>query len=243
MKCSINLDVEKSTVLKSLSDYCGTNKTLLHEIANLITEGINEDGTYVPSSAFSKWYKKHYNANVNLNSDNADNVRDAIIEYYKETVPSVHDSIRDTKAATVIATYGYSSASAREDAKQVVTSVMLKAHIDSLFQRFDKDEDGVKDRYLRARMIANQIIENSKLSPEEKNIVKKAILNSTTEEAVRVHLAAHNLKANFDVYGKNVDYYKDNMVTTTLYAGIKISDPNEKIFFEIKDGKILKLNN
>lgn len=208
MKCSINLDVEKSTVLKSLSDYCGTNKTLLHEIANLITEGMNEDGTYVPSSAFSKWYKKNYNADVNLNSDNADNVRDAIIEYYKETVPSVHDSIRDTKAATVITTYGYSSASAREDAKQVVTSIMLKAHVDSLFERFDNDEAGIKDRYLRARMITNQIIENSKLSPEEKNIVKKAILNSTTEEAVRVHLAAHNLKANFNVYGKNVDYYK-----------------------------------
>ena len=208
MTCLINLDVEKSTVLKSLSDYCGSNKTLLYQIATLVTEGQNEDGTYIPSSAFSNWYKKKYKSEVNLNSDDADKVREAIVEYYKEIVPSVHDSIRDTKIATVIATYGYSSASAREDAKQVVTSIMFKAHVDSLFQRFDKDEDGIKDRYLRARMIANKIIESSKLSPEEKNIVKKAILNSTSEEAVRAHLSAHNLKANFDVYGKNVDYYK-----------------------------------
>ena len=144
MKCLINLDVEKSTVLKSLSDYCGSNKTLLYQIATLVTEGQNEDGTYIPSSTFSNWYKKKYKSEVNLNSDNADKVRETIVEYYKEIVPNVHDSIRDTKIATVIATYGYSSASAREDAKKVVTSIMFKAHIDSLFQRFDKDEDGVK---------------------------------------------------------------------------------------------------
>ena len=46
MTCLINLDVEKSTVLKSLSDYCGSNKTLLYQIATLVTEGQNEDGTY-----------------------------------------------------------------------------------------------------------------------------------------------------------------------------------------------------
>ena len=248
MKCLINLDVEKSTVLKSLSDYCGSNKTLLYQIATLVTEGQNEDGTYIPSSDFSKWYKKKYKSEVNLNSDDADKVREAVVEYYKETVPSVHDSIRDTKIATVIATYGYSSASAREDAKQVVTSIMFKAHVDSLFQRFDKDEDGIKDRYLRARMIANKIIENSKLSTEEKNIVKKAILNSTSEEAVRAHLSGHNLKANFDVYGKNVDYYKllaKAKINTQLVSRIAVQtgESEQVIKQRIKEEKVAYIEN
>ena len=248
MICLINLDVEKSTVLKSLSDYCGSNKTLLYQIATLVTEGQNEDGTYIPSSDFSKWYKTKYKSEVNLNSDNADKVREAVVEYYKEIVPSVHDSIRDTKIATVIATYGYSSASAREDAKQVVTSIMFKAHIDSLFQRFDKDENGIKDRYLRARTIANKIIENSKLSSEEKNIVKKAILNSTSEEAVRAHLSVHDLKANFDVYGKNVDYYKllaKAKINTQLVSRItaQTGESEQVIKQRIKEEKVAYIEN
>lgn len=41
----------------------------------------------------------------------------------------------------------------------------------------------------------------------------------------------------------NIESYKSNMSTEILYAGIKVSSPEEKIFFEIKDGKILELSN
>jgi hypothetical protein len=60
---------------------------------------------------------------------------------------------------------------------------------------------------MRARYIASNIIDSSKLSEDEKNIVKTAIKKATTEEAVRAHLSAHNLKSNFNIYGKNVDFY------------------------------------
>lgn len=42
---------------------------------------------------------------------------------------------------------------------------------------------------------------------------------------------------------KNIDEFKDIMTTEILYAGIKINNPEEKVFFEIKDGQVLELSN
>lgn len=208
MKCSININVDNSTVLRSLSDHFGPNKKELIDVINEVIERQNTDGTYVPSVAFSEWYDKHYKTPLNFNAENPETLKRVILKYYAETVPSVHDSIRDAKAKSIVSTYGYSSASAREDGKRVVTGIMLRAHIDSLFERFDNSNDNIKDRYNRAKLIADKIINSSELSDKEKNTIRKAIKNSTTEEAVRAHLNAHGLKSNFNVYGKNVEFYK-----------------------------------
>ena len=181
MKCSININVDNSTVLRSLSDHFGPNKKELIDVINEVIERQNTDGTYVPSVAFSEWYDKHYKTPLDFNAENPKTLKRVILKYYKETVPSVHDSVRDAKAKSIVSTYGYSSASAREDGKRVVTGIMLRAHIDSLFERFDNSDDNIKDRYNRAKLIADKIISSSELSDKEKNTIRKAIKNSTTE--------------------------------------------------------------
>ena len=214
MACNIDLKLEKTKALVSLETYCGTNRKLLQQIVERVTEGINADGVYTPSASFAEWYKDKYKKEVNLNGDNPNQLRDVILDYYKESVPSATDSSRVTKAGENITSYGYTSAAARIDGKRVVTSALLDQHIKSLFRFVPDSKEGKKDLVVRAKLIAVDKINKSKLSDEEKEVLIPVVKKSTSVEAIREHLQAHNIKSNFDVYGKNVEYYKTAAVFT-----------------------------
>lgn len=223
MACNIDLKLEKTAALVSLEAYCGTNRKLLKQIVDRVSDGVNAEGVHTPSASFVEWYKKKYKKDVNFNTDNPNQVRDEIVEYYKESVPSASDSVRNTQAAEVIATYGYTSAEARNDGKKVVTSVLLNTHITSLFKLDPKTPQGYNDMMNRSRSLAYGVVLKSELPREEKAIVVNAIRNSKSVEAIRAHLNTHGLKSNFDVYGKNVEYYKSvvkNLLRDELIARI-----------------------
>ena len=213
MACNIDLKLEKTAALKSLETYCGTNRKLLQQIVNRVSNGVNADGVHTPSASFAEWYKDKYKKELDFNSNNPEQIRDVILDYYKYSVPSARDTTRITKAGEKVASYGYASAAARNDGKLVVTSMLLDRHINSLFKFHPDSAEGKLDLLTRAKFIAFDIVNNSKLSKEEKKIVKDAVKTSGSIEAIREHLTSHNLKGKFDVYGKNVEYYKYNVKT------------------------------
>ena len=217
MSCPIKFNFEGYPSLKAVQAYYGANLTSLTRVINTISK-IDSEGNRIPSESFAKWYKDHYGENVDFKTENANTLKNRILEYYQLNLPSVTNNYRrENNTDNPVVIYGYESANARKDAKDSIISMILAMQRDSKFgldvsDSYKRSHKTInEERYWRARYIVKSILLKSKLKANVKSRVISEIIKATNEGEVRAILANYGLKANFDIYSKNNKYIQNQV--------------------------------
>ena len=213
MNCKINVKTDNlpKAVSTLLEDNSG--KKILSKVIKMSGEEIKA------SPDFINWCKDNGFPEPDFNVT-ADNRVKALVErakkFYGITDGDSSLTVREEYINPKISKYGYTSSAAREDAKQSAITLVLNLHRTSLHNKDRNNDANAVDRALRAKLIAYDIINKSKLTETEKINCTNEINIAKTEEQVRRVLAMFKLKSRFDVYGKNKSYYGRQLKSALL---------------------------
>lgn len=209
LNCNFGVvNTNKFKALQALEDYCGTNITQFAEYVYFVIDRF-EGNKAIPTDDFAKWYTDNYKSELDFNAGEGVRMKNAILKYYTERLPSVNGNSKRNNRTNNAVMYRYSSASARNFAKRFTARLILDMHsrLNYVIQHSDRSsyEEIQKEK---AELIALDIIEASSLSEEKKTEIFDKILNeAVTETDVRKVLAQNKLNARFDINSKNKTYY------------------------------------
>lgn len=203
------IDTNKFSALKALESYCGSNATAFATYSWFVIDR-QEDDKLIPTDDFKQWYEDNYKSELNFNSGEGIRMRDAIIKYYNEKNFNVKDTAKTDATNNKVVRFGYTTSNARVTAKRIIVHTVLNLY------NINRNDNSVMalDRYReeqleKASFIAEELIEKSELTEEEKNQVLDEIYTEdvTTAEQVRHILNKWDLNDRFNIESRNKTYY------------------------------------
>lgn len=237
MSCPINFNTEKAKALIALQNYCGSNTTLFTSYYNAVVGGQNADETLRPTEAFREWYKLRYNQEPDFQKGTGAQLKQRIITYYNEMKGiSVTASALDGSLSTALASFGYSSAKARNLAKRLIANRVLSVYyqIERVLKQSPIDYEEVK--WQKAAYAANSIISKSDLNRTEKEKLYAAVRDAETIDVIRELLEDAGLRSNFKLEEANKRYFFTQAKNNFLdYVIDRIAERSDLTRYEIEN--------
>ena len=115
-------------VLKSLQNFCGTDVAKYLEYFSKVFTSDPQAEQLEAKADFSEWYKKNYKKDLDLNSIGSISLKNAIVKYYDEVVPTYSASevnINISRAAM----FGYTSPLARKVGLKYLATLIYKDYM------------------------------------------------------------------------------------------------------------------
>lgn len=115
-------------VLKSLQNFCGTDVAKYLEYFSKVFTSDPQAEQLEAKADFSEWYKKNYKKDLDLNSIGSISLKNAIVKYYDEIVPTYSASevnINISRAAM----FGYTSPLARKVGLKYLATLIYKDYM------------------------------------------------------------------------------------------------------------------
>lgn len=117
-----------SSVLKSLQNFCGTDAAKYLEYFSKAFKSNPEAEQLEARAEFAEWYKKNYKKDLDLKSIGPISLKNAIVKYYNELVPTyavTEVNINSSRAAM----FGYTSPLARKVALKYLSVLIYKDYM------------------------------------------------------------------------------------------------------------------
>ena len=208
MSCPIKFNTGKGKALIALQNYCGANVTLFTSYYNAVVEGQNEDETLRPTKAFKEWYKEKYNQEPDFQKGTGAQLKNRIIKFYNEMRGlSVTASAIDGSLSTALASFGYSSASARNLAKRLIANRVLSVYFQVERELKQSPVDYADVELQKATMVANGIINSSNLTNSAKNKLYDSVRDAESIDAIKEILKNAGLRSKFRLEEANKRYF------------------------------------
>lgn len=125
---SKNCSFGGNTILKSLQNFCGTDAAKYLEYFSKAFKSNPDAEQLEARPEFAEWYKKNYKKDLNLKSIGVISLKNAIVKYYDELVPTyavTEININSSRAAM----FGYTSSLARKVALKYLATLIYKDYM------------------------------------------------------------------------------------------------------------------
>ena len=134
---SKNCSFGGNAILKSLQNFCGADVEMYLEYFSKAFTSNPQVEELEPDAKFAEWYKKNYKKDLDLKSIGSIALKNAVVKYYHEKVPTYQVSevnVNNSRAAM----FGYTSPLARKAAIDYIAHLMYKDYMNT--ERETKDD-------------------------------------------------------------------------------------------------------
>ena len=125
MSCLFDIDINANPALEALKQYCGEHSSQFINYLTLVVDNLNETGTLTLSQDF---LNEKGNENLDLVNSDKEVVKNSIINYFNKFFPDANNGVRDSKLTEKVKLFGYTSALARNEAKQWFVQQVIVSH-------------------------------------------------------------------------------------------------------------------
>ena len=229
-----------SSVLKSLQNFCGTDAAKYLEYFSKVFKSNPEAEQLEARPEFAEWYKKNYKKELDLNNIGPISLKNAIVKYYEELVPTYAVSevnINNSRAAIL----GYTSPLARKAAINYISTLIYKGYMN-----VERTSENAKNNILsevasdELRFIRDYLAEL--LTGNEDDFVYEEVWNNLTSNCGEyLDNLIREKEASGEPYSNTVlnwmALYRE--LTSTYKADEKSRSKQEDVFDEIINSKLI----
>lgn len=210
------INLNKLTGLKGFINYCGTNRKLQDSILDYIAKDYSSNHLN-PKDDFVKWYNEHYKESLDFINGDSEKLKEAILNYYFEKVPSVKDTTTFYSSFPETNNEMYYLPEDRIVAIKYAADTIVSLDKHYFINLRKTNQQAYYRNWLNNKKgLALEYINVLDLSKEDKLILSSKIKISTSSNEIHKVFKEYGLKFNINPNSRSKAFYKSSLLSLLL---------------------------